>query len=127
MRPETVYVGVDINDKSNLDNTDQNIFTLKTSSSNTEEIWDFIQSKGVTQIDLLFIDGWHSINQCLAEWEFTRWLAPSGVVMWHDTTTHPGPYLFVKHLDRAQWHVIENACAADAQDFGMGVAWRRND
>ena len=124
-KDDTVYIGVDINDKSYLDDTEKNIYTIKTSSSNIEQVMDFIRSKGVNKIDYLFIDGDHSINQVLIEWEYTQWLADDGIVGFHDTSVHPGPHMFVKYLNRDEWEVIENACSDDDNDYGVGFAWRK--
>jgi predicted O-methyltransferase YrrM len=123
--PDTVYVGVDIMDKSYLTNAAKNVFTIQHTSSDVEKIWSFVSSLGVDSIDFLFIDGWHSINQCLLEWEYTRWLAPNGIVAWHDTASHPGPYLFTRNLDQRKWHVIDNSCVIHDIDYGIGFAWRR--
>lgn len=119
---ETIYFGVDIEDKTFLDNAEQNVYTIKTSSSNIEEIWAEMQSKGVKQLDFIFIDGWHTINQVKRDWEFTRFLSPNGIVGFHDTASHPGPRRFVEFLDRNKWNVIENSCPAD---WGIGFAWRK--
>lgn len=121
----TVYVGVDLNPKSYLNNTEKNIHTLQTNSGNIDEIIAFVRSLGIETIDYLFIDGWHSINQVMIEWEYTKWLSPGGVVGFHDTKSHPGPYLFTHHLDTTKWHVIPDACAADSNDYGVGFAWRK--
>jgi hypothetical protein len=108
-----------------LDDTEKNIYTIKTSSSNIEQVMDFIRSKGVDKIDYLFIDGDHSINQVLTEWEYTQWLADEGIVGFHDTAVHPGPHMFVKYLNRDEWEVIENACSDNDNDYGVGFAWRK--
>lgn len=123
--PNTVYVGVDIEDKSYLDDVEKNIYTLKTTSSNISEVMKFLNSLGITEIDFLFIDGWHSINQVLTEWEYTAFLSSTGIVGFHDTSIHPGPSMFVKYLNREHWHVVENACAIHSNDYGIGFAWHK--
>ena len=50
--PDTHYFGVDIEDKSFLDSEKDNVFTLRTSSSNTEEIMSFVKSKGIENIQV---------------------------------------------------------------------------
>lgn len=122
-KDSTVYVGVDINPKSYLNNPDKNVFTLQTNSGNIEEVMAFIRSRGLESIDYLFIDGWHSINQCMIEWEYTKWLAPGGVVGFHDSKSHPGPHIFLNHLDATKWNVIVDACWSDKNDYGVGFAW----
>ena len=122
---DTIYIGVDITDKSYLDDPSRNIYTIKTSSYNIDEVMAFARSKGVEEIDFLFIDGLHGINECLIEWEYTRWLSAHGIVGWHDTASHPGPYLFTKYLNPALWNVIPNCCSASTNDYGIGFATRK--
>jgi hypothetical protein len=124
-KTETIYIGVDIDDKSYLNNPEKNIYTIKTDSSNYEGVVEFIKSKGVTEIDFFFIDGWHSIRKVMEEWEFTRLLSQNGIVGLHDTAYHPGPYKFLKYLNKDKWNVIENSCPSEYTDFGIGFAWRK--
>ena len=81
-----------------------------------------IKEFGVTNFGFIFIDGWHSINAVLTEWDYTQLLAQDGIVGWHDTTQHPGPHYFVKALNRDKWHVEENVCPTN---HGIGFAWRK--
>jgi len=122
---ETIYIGVDIEDKSYLNNDSKNIFTLKQDSSDIQTVVDFIKSKGCDDIDFIFIDGWHSINQVMREWEYTKYLSDFGIVGFHDTSIHPGPNSFLKALNREKWDVIENACSDNLNDLGVGFAWKK--
>jgi len=56
-RPDTVYIGVDIEDKSYLNDEINNIFTIKIDSSNIDGVMEFVRSKNIESIDFLFIDG----------------------------------------------------------------------
>jgi hypothetical protein len=123
---DTIYFGVDIEDKSYLNDESKNIFTLKVDSSDIQSVIDFINSKGVSEIDFLFIDGWHSINQVMREWEYTKYLSDFGIVGFHDTSIHPGPHAFLKALDRKKWNVVENPCSDNLNDWGVGFVWRNN-
>lgn len=123
---DTIYVGVDIEDKSYLNDESKNIFTLKIDSSDIQSVVDFIKSKGVDKIDFLFIDGWHSINQVMREWEYTKHLSDFGIVGFHDTSIHPGPHAFLKALDRKKWNVVENPCSNNLDDWGVGFVWKNN-
>jgi len=119
---ETIYVGIDIEDKSFLDNPEKNIFTIKNSSSNIDENIEKMRSWGVTELDFILIDGWHSINQVLIDWEYTKILSPNGIIAFHDTSTHPGPHYFIKALNKDIWEVEENVCP---NDHGIGFAWKK--
>ena len=91
-RPQgSFYLGIDIEDKSYLDNPNNNTWTIKCNSNDQHAVRNFLTNKGITQIDLLFIDGWHSVNTCINDWKYADLLSPHGVVMMHDTNSHPGP------------------------------------
>jgi hypothetical protein len=121
-RDETVYVGIDLDDKTFLNNPEKNIYTIQNTSSDVDANIERMKSFGVEQFDFIFIDGWHSINQVLIDWEYTQLLGPNGIVGFHDVNEHPGPYLFVRALDTDKWNVITDACP---NDWGVGFAWKK--
>jgi len=116
-KKETIYVGIDIDDRSFLRDSENNIYTIQNNSSNYSENLNIFKQIGVEKFDFIFIDGWHSINQVLLDWEYTNLLADDGIVGFHDTSCHPGPKIFLEHLDRTKWDVIENCCP---KDHGIG-------
>lgn len=120
--PNTIYVGIDLDDKSFLNSTEKNVHTIRGSSSNLEDNLKKIKELGVEQFDFIFIDGWHSINQVLIDWEYTKLLGDKGIVGFHDTSAHPGPLKFVKALNRDIWNVEENLSPSD---HGIGFAWKK--
>lgn len=122
---DTIYIGLDLNDKSYLNNESKNVFTLQNDSSDIKTVIDFIKSKGVDKIDFLFIDGWHSINQVMREWEYTKWISNHAIIGFHDTSVHPGPHSFLKNLNKEKWNVIENSCSFYNNDYGVGFAWKK--
>jgi hypothetical protein len=124
-KKETIYLGVDINDKSSLNDACDNVFTLQIDSTNIFDVMQHASLLKIPQFDFIFIDGWHSINQVMREWEYTKYLSNNGIIAFHDTAVHPGPNLFLKNLDRQKWNVIENCCGFDHNDFGIGIAWRK--
>jgi len=117
--PNSIYLGVDLEDKSFLNDTQKGIHTIKENSSNYNSVLSKLNSLGVNEIDYLLIDGWHSINQVLRDWEYTKILRRGGVVAFHDVTSHPGPFFFIKNLDKNIWEVFENLCV---MDHGFGYA-----
>lgn len=120
---DTIYVGVDIEDRSWLVDCGENIFTIQGNSSNYDEIVKIIKNKfHIDEFDFIFIDGLHSINQVLKDWEYTNLLSERGIVGLHDTSHHIGPFLFIRNLDKDKWDVIENACP---QDYGIGFATKK--
>lgn len=90
-RPKgSVYLGVDIDDKSYLDDPTTNTHTIKCNSHDQQSIRNKLRSIGVEKIDLLMIDGWHSVNTCVNDWCYTNILSDHGIVILHDTNAHPG-------------------------------------
>lgn len=120
-KDDTVYFGIDIENKEFLNNESKNIFTIQNSSSKIEENMALIKSNGVTEFDFIFIDGWHSINQVLLDWEYTQWLSKDGIVGFHDTNYHPGPKAFIAAIDQNKWNVVK-LCP---DDYGISFVWRK--
>jgi hypothetical protein len=122
---DCVYLGVDKNDRSYLDDEEKNIHTVQCLSQEFDTVRSKMAEIGMETIDVLLIDGWHSINQLLYDWEYSDILSEDGMVVFHDTRLHPGPNLFVNALDTNIWHVVPDACADQPSDWGIGFAWRR--
>lgn len=124
-RKDTVYLGIDINDKTSLNSVHDNVYTMQVDSNNIHAVMDHANKLSISAFDFIFIDGWHSINQVMREWEYTKYLSANGIVGFHDTAMHPGPNLFLKYLNKTKWNVIENCCGFQENDFGIGFAWRK--
>tara|TARA_Y100000310_G_scaffold10686_1_gene11372 strand:+ start:3258 stop:3893 length:636 start_codon:yes stop_codon:yes gene_type:complete len=119
---EVFYFGVDVEDKSYLNNESKRIFTIQDSSSNYERVVNEINARGVEKIDFIFIDGHHSINQVLRDWEYVNILSQHGTVGFHDVSFHAGPNLFVSNLNGDLWNYSGNKCLSD---FGIGFVKRK--
>jgi len=123
-RNDDIYIGIDIEDKTQLNNTDKNIYTIMCASQNTNVIFDRFHQLGIKHIDILMIDGYHSINQVYFEWEnYTKFLSDKGIVIMHDTNAHPGPYFLLKSIDTSQYDVYKYF--SDIVDWGIGVAIKK--
>jgi hypothetical protein len=123
-RKDDIYVGIDIEDKSFLNDVNNNVFTIKSPSQNISNIFNKLNDYGIGEIDLLMIDGWHSINQIYLEWCFyTKLLSENGIVVIHDTNAHLGPYFLVKSIDTDIYDVYKYV--NDVQDYGISVAIKK--
>lgn len=121
----TVYIGVDVQDKTHLNNEERNIYTIQTPSQNIQTVMDFVKSKNIEKIDFLFIDGWHSINQCILEFEgYSPYLSEDGIIGFHDINHHPGPRWMMENIDRNVWDIAEYPGDVDS-DFGISFVWRK--
>ena len=98
----TIYVGIDLNDKTRLNNTENNIFTIQNDSANCTSIFQRLNELGLQhkKVDFIYIDGYHSIRQVFIEWEYiTNFLSKNGVALFHDTNYHPGSRLLFDAID----------------------------
>jgi predicted O-methyltransferase YrrM len=103
----TKYFGIDIKDKSEINDDKNNVFTLQADSSNIEEIISFAKSHGVEAFDFIFIDSWASINQVLNDWRYVDFLSDDGIIAFHDTNFHPGPTELVNNLKVDRYEVYK--------------------
>lgn len=122
---DCLYLGVDMDNRKSLNNPEKNIHTVQCRSEDYDTVRSKMAEIGMETIDVLFIDGWHSVNQLLYDWEYSDILSEDGMVVFHDTRLHPGPNLFVNALDTNIWRVVPDACADQPSDWGLGFAWRK--
>jgi len=121
-KPDCKYVGLDIEDRSFLNNEAPNVYTFMDDSSNYDANLERFKSLGIEKFDFIFIDGWHSINQVLRDWEYSNLLSDHGIIGFHDTSCHPGPHNFINNLDTDKWEVVPNCCP---DDWGIGFVRRK--
>jgi hypothetical protein len=121
-KSDTIYLGVDIGDRSQINNSSNNVYTLQEDSSNIDKVLTYARSLGIEKFDFIFIDGDHSLSQVLKDWEYTAYLSDNGIVGMHDTSYHPGPTRFMSHLRTDKWNVEVNVCPCDN---GVGFAWKK--
>lgn len=124
--PDTYYFGVDILDRSHLNDPSKNVYTIQHQSEDVGYIMQRINEVYTGDIDFLFIDGWHSINQCQKEWDgYVPLLSSDGTVGIHDTNYHYGPaWLIDVHINRAEWDVT-SVRGNPLSDFGISFAKRK--
>jgi hypothetical protein len=119
---DCVYIGIDIEDKSSLQNPSENIFTIQTDSADKNKIYEYINALGLNEIDFMFVDGWHSINQVLFEWTYWERMSAQGVMAFHDTNCHFGPVAVLDAIDTDLFSV--EYFGRGEVDWGVGVVQR---
>lgn len=97
---KTIYLGIDITKKSQIENFGNLIYTMKVDSRNISEVMSRLRRLGCKEIDLLVIDGFHSVEMAIIDWDYSRYLSKNGVVVIHDTSVHPGPAVLYEAIDR---------------------------
>jgi hypothetical protein len=116
------YVGVDLDDKSYLNDANKNIFTLKSNSADQHYVRTVLSNYGINKLDILFIDGWHSVNMTVNDWMYADMLSEKGVVIIHDTNYHPGDVAILEAIDESLFD-IQRFCLDN--DMGISVARRK--
>lgn len=119
--PGGVYLGVDTARR------DPSVFGpgahfLRVSSADQGAVRARLRGLGVDRLDLLVIDGCHSVAGCLNDWRYADLVAPGGVVLIHDSNSHPGPIAVVAAIDRDVFFVEEPL--KREVDYGIAVCRR---
>ncbi len=119
--PKSKYVGVDIQDKSFLNDDKKSIFTIQTTSMNQAKIRKFMKTHDMFPLSILLIDGWHSVNTAINDWKYSNLVIPGGYVLIHDIHVHPGPNTLMEAINATEYSVFDPT--KDIRDcWGMGVA-----
>lgn len=120
--PTGKYLGVDLKDKSFLNDPKKGIFTIQANSHDQVAVRSYMKEIGMDELDVLFIDGWHSVNTIINDWSYTDLLTEVGVVFIHDTNSHPGPSVLLHSIDPAQY--VVQKYFEDDDDFGLTCIYR---
>ena len=119
----SIYIGIDIEDKSHLNDPSKNIYTIKTDSANYEAVYDLMKQLNIKEFDLIFIDSFHSINRVVKELKYVEILSESGVVIMHDTNWHPGPTTIFDAIDENVYH--KQKFCTDQNDYGISIFYKK--
>lgn len=114
-----IYFGIDLEDKTVLNNAEKNIHTITANSYEQERLRAAMKSVGIDKIDILAIDGWHSVNTAINDWKYADMLSDHGVVVLHDTNTHPGPVCLFEAVDENLFEKQRHC--TDYIDYGIAV------
>lgn len=117
------YLGVDLDDKSYLNNPSKKIYTISENSYNQETVRNYMKEIGMNKISILFIDGHHSVNTVINDWLYSDLLSDNGIVIFHDTNFHTGPTIFIEAIDRNQYDVVKYF--EEYNDYGVSIAYKK--
>ena len=120
---DAIYLGVDLDDKSFLNDPEKNIHTVQSNSHDQSKIRRKLDEIGVKKLDILMIDGWHSVNTCVNDWCYTDLLSDDGVVILHDTNAHPGCIALFHAVDENLFDKQRHC--ADISDMGIATFWHK--
>jgi len=111
------YLGIDIEDRSYILNLKPNIHFLQTDSSNFDIIKNYIDTNIKKEIDFLFIDGLHTVEQVKKELALINLVKKGGVIGFHDISAHAGPNMWMEAFDPMMFDIYK---FRDTVDWGIG-------
>lgn len=112
----TTFITIDCEPRTIFNLGKNNVHSL-VEHSTSENVKSYI---GNRKIDILFIDGDHSVKTVFEEYEFyLPFMKKDGIIVLHDTTMHPGPFLFMEAIDEAVY--CKEKLHTD--DLGLGIVY----
>lgn len=127
---DCIYIGLDIEDRTFVETYGKpNTYILKVDSRKVLDNWEAIQEIldvyefDEPLIDLLLIDGDHSINMVTNDWKYTEFVKSDGLVFMHDTNSHPGPYAVFECIDENMFDKKKYCEKFD--DWGIAVVRKK--
>lgn len=112
------YLGVDLAPKD-IKNWGTNVFTIQANSKDQKKIRTSLKEIGIKSLSLLFIDGNHSVEFALNDWQYIDLLNTEGFVIIHDTNSHPGPLALMASIDRNIFEIYQPF--ENVLDHGLGI------
>lgn len=118
-------IDLDIERKQHHQEWKPNVHMLQMDSKkDKEKILDKLKESGCEQIDVLFIDGDHSVEMMLNDWGYSEYVRKGGLIVVHDLAVHPGPYLVWDAINKKEFEKSKHFCDVD-NDWGVGILWKR--
>ncbi len=118
----TYYFGLDIADKSYLNDSENNIHTIRCNSTEYEKVHSVLNSHNIDSLDFLFIDGDHSLFYAWKDWAYAEWVRVGGIVVLHDTHWHLGPKILYENIDEKYFD--KKIFGNDLLNWGLAIARR---
>lgn len=113
----TTYLGVDIEPRPHVSGYKPNAMTIQFDSSRADELGKSIEILLQKKIDMLFIDGLHSVSQVQKELALIPYVKKGGVIGFHDISFHAGPNLWMDAFDPAKFDIYK---FREDNDWGIG-------
>lgn len=119
---DCIYLGIDIEDRSYIKNMKPNVHFLQTDSGDYDKIINYITTNINRPIDMLFIDGWHSINQVGKEIKLINNVSLGGFIGFHDIAFHPGPNTWMDAFNPEFFDIYK---CNEKFDYGVGILFKK--
>ena len=121
-QPGAKYLGVDLEPRPGVEDPALNRWFLQCNSHDQQAVRSRLRELGMDRLDLLLIDGWHSVNTAVNDFAYADLIRVGGLVVVHDTNTHPGPVALYDAVDERVFEK-HRFCTAE-NDMGISVFTR---
>jgi hypothetical protein len=118
-RAHSRYLGVDKQARSGIQDPDTHSYFLQADSSDQDLVRARLQELDMHTLDLILIDGWHSVNQTVNDWAYVDLLRVGGIVIMHDTNAHPGPVALYDAVNEQQFE--KHRYCTQLNDMGISM------
>lgn len=116
------YLGIDIEDRPHILNKKPNVHFLQTDSSDFNNIKNYIDNNIKKEIDFLFIDGLHSVEQVKKELALINLVKKGGIIAFHDISVHAGPNMWIDAFDPTMFNIYK---FRENNDWGIGFILKK--
>lgn len=115
-KDETTFVSIDVMKRTSENKGKPNVI-YAVANSVDKNLVNFLNGE---KIDILFIDGDHSVDVVFAEYKFyLPLMKDDGIIVLHDTTMHPGPFLLMEAIDES----VFRKEMLHTDDLGLGIVY----
>jgi hypothetical protein len=90
-------------------------------SSRFDDVCDALMKLNMKPLDMLVIDGLHSVNQVVRDFRYASLVKHGGIVLMHDILDHPGGRLVFDAVDST---VFTKEVLCPEGDWGLGILTR---
>jgi hypothetical protein len=111
------YLGIDIENRPHILNKKPNVHFLQSDSADYNKIKNYIDTNIKKEIDFLFIDGLHSVEQVKKELALVNLVKKGGVIGFHDISVHAGPNMWIEAFDPEKFDIYK---FRNNNDWGVG-------
>ena len=120
--PSARYLGVDTEERPGVEDENTRRWFLQCNSHEQDTVRNRLRELDMAELDLILIDGWHSVKTAVNDFGYADMLRVGGIVVVHDTNTHPGPVALFDAIDERIFEK-HRYCTAE-NDMGISTFTR---
>jgi len=119
---DTKILSIDIDFRRQWTDWENNIWTSRINSFNQGGVRDRIERLEMGKLDLILIDGFHSVNSIINDWKYCDLLSDKGTVVIHDTNANQCKVI-LEEIDEDIFEI--NSYCQSLDDWGIAVCKKK--